>query len=87
MVASITCPDCRNEIPQHATQCPHCGRPGIFWNVITAIEASERAALERRYQAAKKDSASRNADIPLQDFENATTDSKAVIARSESEVL
>ncbi len=87
MPISVSCPECSNEIPQPAERCPHCGRPGIFWNVITANDAAERATLERRYQAAKSDAASRNADAPLQDFENAIADSTAVIARSESEVL
>lgn len=87
MSISVICPECRNEIPPPAKQCPHCGKPGIFWNVITADDAPERAALERRYQTAKSETTSRNADAPLQDFENALVDSKAVIARSESEVL
>lgn len=61
-------------------------RKGVFWNVIAAAEPSERAALERRYKAAKADAASRNADRNLQDFEIALAGSKAVIARSEIEV-
>ncbi len=87
MSISVSCPACGNEIPQPAQQCPHCGKPGIFWNVITANDAAERTTLERRYQSAKSEATSRNADAPLQDFENAIADSKAGIARSESEVL
>lgn len=51
------------------------------------MEPAEREALERRYQTAKRDATSRGADGPLQDFENAIAGSKAVIARSEGEVL
>ena len=87
MPISISCPECTNEIPQPAERCPHCGKPGYFWNVITASDVAERAALERRYQGAKADALSRTASGPLQDFETAITASKAVIARSESEVL
>jgi hypothetical protein len=87
MPASIPCPDCKNDIPQPAERCPHCGRPSYFWNVITAGDVAERDSLDRRYQAAKAEALSRNADVPLQDFETAITASKAVISRSESEVL
>jgi hypothetical protein len=87
MPASITCPECGNEIPQPASCCPHCGMPGIFWNVIVANEVAEQEALERRYQAAKRDAESRKADSSLQLFENALAGSRAVIARSEHDVL
>lgn len=87
MFITIPCPECDNEIQQPADRCPHCGRPGYFWNVLAAEDPAERAALERRYQAAKKDAASRKADVQLQDFEDTIAGSKAVIARSESEVL
>lgn len=87
MSISVSCPECSNEIPQPAERCPHCGRPGIYWNVIAANDAAERAILERRYQAAKSEAVTRKADASLQNFENAIADSKAVIARSESEVL
>jgi hypothetical protein len=43
--------------------------------------------LDRRYQAARKDATSRNADGPLQDFESAVAGSNAVISRSQSEVF
>ena len=87
MFASVPCPDCGNEIPQPAERCPHCGRPGIYWNVIAASDAAEQAALERRYQTAKSGAVARKADASLQDFEDAIAESKAVIARSEGEVL
>ncbi|MBA3492565.1 MAG: zinc ribbon domain-containing protein, partial [Gammaproteobacteria bacterium] len=87
MFITIPCSECGNEIQPPAERCPHCGRPGYFWNVITAMEPAEREALERRYQTAKRDATSRGADGPLQDFENAIAGSKAVIARSEGEVL
>jgi hypothetical protein len=87
MPISVTCSFCGNEVPPPSQHCPHCGRPGRFWNVLAADEPDERAALDRRYQAARKDAISRKADGALQDFENALASSKAVIARSQSEVL
>ena len=38
----ITCPDCRQQISEHATSCPKCGRP------VSAVDRAEaRAAAER----------------------------------------
>ncbi len=87
MPISITCSFCSNEVPQPSQCCPHCGRPGLFWNVVAAEESDERAALDRRYQAAKKDAINRKAERAVQEFENAMSESHAVIARSPSEVL
>jgi len=86
MALSIPCPDCSNEIPQPAPCCPHCGRPGIFWNVIHAEDDGERAHLENRYNAARADAVVRGVDVTVQEFENAIANSMAVIARSETEV-
>lgn len=87
MPVSISCPECANEIPQPAQQCPHCGRPGRFWNVIAAEDAQERDALKHRYDGAKADAVKRGADAVLQHLESALTNSTAVMARSESELL
>ncbi|MFY9619311.1 MAG: hypothetical protein WAQ99_05825 [Pyrinomonadaceae bacterium] len=89
MPSSVTCPfpSCGNEIPQPSPCCPHCGRPGIFWNVREAEEADEVAGLDHRYQAARKDAVARKADLVLQDFENALSRSKAVITRNHNDVL
>jgi hypothetical protein len=86
MPDSIPCPKCRNDIPQPAPCCPHCGEPGNFWNVINANEDGERAALESRYNAAKADALAKGTDAIVQDFENAIAGSIAVIARSDVDV-
>lgn len=87
MPISIACPECSNEIPQPAERCPHCGRPGIFWNVIAATEAVEQAALDGRYRTAIADATSRKVANIVQDFEAAVSQSSVVIARQEGEVL
>jgi hypothetical protein len=86
MPNSISCPDCTNEIPPPALCCPHCGRPGIFWNVIHAGTDEERTALENRYRVAIADAQTRGADSIIQEFEKAVADSRAVLARSDTEV-
>lgn len=55
--------------------------------MLAADEPEERAALDRRYDKAKKESRDRKSHTVLQDFENAVGDSKAVISRYYSEVL
>jgi len=80
------CADCKNDMPLSADRCPHCGRPGLFPNVRTAETPAERTTLDRRYQAAMKDSAARGAMSPVNDFEKAIADSKAVISRKHEEV-
>jgi hypothetical protein len=87
MPASIPCVHCNNDIPQPSERCPHCARPGIFWNVIAAEDGGERGKLLDRYNIAKADALRRGADKVLVDFEHAAAASVAVIARSESEVL
>src|SRR6266568_377533 len=87
MPISVTCSFCGNEVPQPSPCCPHCGRPGLFWNVVAADKGDERAALDRRYQAAKNAAKARNVEGPLQEFENALSASKAVIGRNYHEAL
>ncbi len=87
MSVSITCSRCKNDIPHSAERCPHCAEPGIFWNVLAAEDPAERAGLQSRYDLAKADALSRQADVAVQDFEAAINNTTAVIARSESEVL
>jgi len=82
MPSQVPCAGCGYEIPQPAERCPHCGRPGIFWNVIAATDASEEAALDRRYKTARSDAAQRGADVKVQHFEDTLKESKAIIATS-----
>lgn len=87
MPATRQCNFCNNPLPRSASECPHCGQPGLYPNVDDAEDDAERDALEQRYQAALTESASRGADQALKDFEAAAANSKAVLARSPSELL
>lgn len=87
MPASLSCAYCHNDIPPPSDKCPHCARPGIFWNVLVAEDSNERGELLNRYNAAKAEALRRGTNTVLADFEKALEASVAVIARSESEVL
>lgn len=75
------CPRCGNQIDLHKDRCAHCGH-GYFPNVLMAEDAGERAAVDRRYQSARQDAASRNCTPVLQAFEDAVKQSKAVLTCS-----
>lgn len=83
MSAPITCPHCKNEIPSSAACCPHCGEPGLFWNIIQAESPAEQAALQNRYDSAKADALTRGSNLAVEDFQRAVKHSVAVIARSD----
>ena len=67
-------------------RCPHCAQPGLFPNVLAAEDSPEISALEKRCQAAIKDTSSRGCDKNLKDFGNAVETSYAVINRSLVEI-
>lgn len=87
MLKSRSCTYCHNDFPPSAVLCPHCARPALYPNVFAAEDDVEREALESRYQATRKEIIKRGAGAVLKEFEKATADSKAVIARNKSEVL
>jgi len=59
----------------------------LFPNVHAAEQAAERSALVKRYDSAFREATARKADRSLHSFETALADSRAVIARSASELL
>lgn len=82
MRKSLQCTFCQHDFPSMSERCPHCARPGLFPNVTAAEDPSETSALEKRYQTAIQDAASRGCDNVLHDFENVVKNSYAVINRS-----
>lgn len=87
MNKSHPCIDCGNNIPPSAERCPHCARPGLFPNVRAAQDSDERVALDKRYQSAQAEAATRGAAGSLGDFKAAVANSQAVIARPAKDVL
>lgn len=86
MVRAIRCDYCGFDFLASAGTCPHCGRPALFPNVTAAEDPEERAALQKRYDAAMSEAASRGASTTLLDFEKALAQSRAVISRPLGEV-
>ena len=86
MPTTRPCPDCGNDFVASADRCPHCGRPGHYPNVYAAEAGDETAALQRRYQAAKDDAATRGTTSAVESFEAAAGAARVVIARPEGEL-
>ena len=68
--------------------CPHCARPANFPNVYAARDADETAALQQRYEEAKREALLRGAGTPnaVENFEAELSMSRAVIARPAGEL-
>ncbi len=79
-------PDCGHDVPDRATGCPHCGRPGLFPNVRAASRPDEIAALDQRYADARRDVNARGCSTVADAFMQQVEGSKAVIARPLGEV-
>jgi hypothetical protein len=80
------CNHCHQPLPVSADRCPHCGSVIPFPNVRACGTPGERAALERRYQDAYNDAASRGTVTSLKGYEQQTAQAQAVIARSALEL-
>jgi hypothetical protein len=86
MVRTIRCNFCGFDFLASAGACPHCGRPALFPNVTAAEDTEERAALQKRYDAALSEGASRGASNALLEFEKALAQCRVVISRPLGEV-
>jgi hypothetical protein len=82
MAVSDQCPICKNDIPRTEARCPHCAQPSRFPNVLDASEDAERLALDQRYRAAIRDSDARGCGAVIRQFEAEAATSRAVMARS-----
>ncbi len=76
------CSHCGYDIPLAAERCPHCALPGIFPNVRAAQQTEEREALNNRYEEALQRAVSCGCQKVANEFEEALSYSKAVIARN-----
>jgi hypothetical protein len=86
MSKSRPCPDCGNNFIMSEERCPHCGRPGLYPNVYAAGDADEVAALENRYETAKREAEARGAAPAVEHFETNVANARAVIGRPDGEV-
>lgn len=86
MVRTIRCKYCGFDFLASAGACPHCGRPALFPNVTAAEDPEEQAALQKRYDAAISEGASKGASDALLEFEKALAHARAVISRPLGEV-
>lgn len=86
LLRTAICEFCRLEMPRYWRDCPHCGRPARFLNVLDACEADETEALTRRYDEACREAKSRDCAGVVACFESAMESSVAVLARSLTEV-
>lgn len=77
-----TCDRCKLEISPNVLQCPHCGWPGLYPNVVQA--ELERTELQHRHQLALGACAA-DLDSVAQRFENAVNGSHAVMCVKASE--
>ncbi len=82
------CNDCGLDMPLEREYCPHCGRPRLFPNVDAAATASEREALQHRYDRALAVAAQRHCEGQVKAFEAIVTqDSQAVMACELSKLM
>ncbi|HZT59098.1 MAG TPA: hypothetical protein VFA21_10770 [Pyrinomonadaceae bacterium] len=82
------CGYCGHDFHISKPHCPHCARPALYGNVVTAEDREEVAALERRYEAAKLAARSRGAEAlrAVESFEAEVSNTRAVIARPAGEL-
>lgn len=78
-IKHFKCNHCGNEYHFSAELCPHCYFGGRYGNVHLAEDEEEQNALNRRYDTAKSELKSRDAEKSGDDFENSTKQAKAII--------
>lgn len=76
----MKCSECGSSIPHDRIACPTCGIHAGFPNVREVSSASEREALERRFNKAIKDAHADGRDVRLEELSQASKDTRAVIA-------
>lgn len=76
----MKCSECGSTIPHDRVACPTCGTHAGFPNVREVSSASEKEALERRFNKAIKDAQADGRGVRLEELSQATKDTRAVIA-------
>jgi hypothetical protein len=83
---TIRCTKCSNNYHYTAERCPHCAHPGNYSNVLIASEKSELDAVDRRYEKAVRSAEKRGCAPEFANFTRSLQDSRAVVARSFSDI-
>lgn len=84
-MATLECDHCGCPVPVEIAPCPHCAGP-LFPNVRAALVPERRAALEQRYQEAMAAASSSGCRERVEELEEATASSRAVITRPLAEI-
>ncbi len=77
----MTCSFCSEPIPEVVTECPHCGRPSLFPNVIAAAKPEEEAALTARVVQSHAKADARGTTDKVTEFAAALASGEAVLNR------
>lgn len=77
----MTCPSCAESMPETVTECPHCGRPSLFPNVIAATKPEEETALAVRVAQSYAEAGARGTTDKVNEFAAALAAGEAVINR------
>jgi hypothetical protein len=81
-MTAVNCTYCQNEVPLEWQHCPHCCHGQYFPNVRLAGDATEREALNARYNAARADAEARGVLDRVNNFESEVLAATLVIATS-----
>ena len=76
----MKCSECGSTIPHDRVACPTCGTHAGFPNVREVSSASEKEALERRFNKAIKDAQADGRGVRLEELSQASKATRAVIA-------
>ncbi|MCC6994486.1 MAG: hypothetical protein IT370_07645 [Deltaproteobacteria bacterium] len=82
----MRCDRCDNEFHETLERCPHCGRPGLYANVIAASKAEDVAAVDQRHEAAGRDADRRGCRDAFDALTAWLEGTVAVVARGYPEV-
>ena len=83
----MICSACSEPISETVTECPHCGRPSLFPNVIAATKPEEEAALSARVAQSYANAGARGTTDKVNEFATALASGEAVINRSFGELF
>ena len=82
-----TCLDCGLSFDPSLGVCPHCGRPGVYTNVLAADDTAEVSELEARHVNARANAAARACETLFDELEMACAHARVAINRDWNETF